>query len=74
MQAFSGIALQPPQWYSGPYVGGGFQPYIFVNNLNIMASQAGTTMASAPRSAGGSGFGGGGGAGGGFGGGGGGGF
>ena len=73
VQAFSGIAMQPPQWYQGPYVGG-FQPYLFVNDLNVMASQAGTTMASAPRSSGGSGFGGGGGAGGGFGGGGGGGF
>jgi len=73
VQAFSGIAMQPPQWYQGAYVGA-FQPYIFVNDLNLMASQAGTTMASAPRSAGGSGFGGGGGAGGGFGGGGGGGF
>lgn len=73
VQAFSGIAMQPPQWYQGPYVGG-FQAYLFVNDLNIMSSQVGTTMASAPRSSGGSGFGGGGGAGGGFGGGGGGGF
>jgi Predicted membrane protein (DUF2207) len=73
VQAFSGIAMQPPQWYQGPYVGS-FTPYLFVNDLNMMASQAGTTMASAPRSSGGSGFGGGGGAGGGFGGGGGGGF
>lgn len=73
VQAFSGIAMQPPQWYQGPYLGG-FQAYLFVNDLNIMSSQVGTTMASAPRSSGGSGFGGGGGAGGGFGGGGGGGF
>lgn len=77
VQAFSGIALQPPQWYQGHY-GGAFVPYIFVNDLNMMSMQAGNVMASAPRSSsgglGGSGFGGGGGVGGGFGGGGGGGF
>ncbi|MGH9745747.1 MAG: DUF2207 domain-containing protein [Candidatus Acidiferrales bacterium] len=72
--AFAGIAMQPPQWYSGPY-GSGFVPYMFVNDLNVMSSQAGSVMASAPRSSsGGSGFGGGGFSGGGFGGGGGGGF
>jgi uncharacterized membrane protein len=75
VQAFSGIALQPPQWYQAPY-GGGFVPYLFVNDLNMMSMQAGSVMASSPRSSGGfgglggSGFGGGGGAGGGFGGGG----
>jgi uncharacterized membrane protein len=73
VQAFSGITMQPPQWYQGTYVGV-FQPYFLVNDLNMMTMQAGTVMASAPRSSGGSGFGGGGGAGGGFGGGGGGGF
>jgi uncharacterized membrane protein YgcG len=73
VQAFSGMALQPPTWYQGSY-GGGFMPYLLVNDLNMMSTQAGTTMASSPRSSGGSGFGGGGGAGGGFGGGGGGGF
>jgi uncharacterized membrane protein YgcG len=74
VQAFAGIALQPPQWYQGGY-GPGFQPYLLVNDLNLMSSQAGSVMASAPRgSSGGSGFGGGGGSGGGFGGGGGGGF
>jgi uncharacterized membrane protein len=73
VQAFSGIALQPPTWYQGSY-GSGFMPYLLVNDLNMMSTQAGTTMASSPRSSGGSGFGGGGGAGGGFGGGGGGGF
>jgi uncharacterized membrane protein len=73
VQAFSGIALQPPTWYQGSY-GSGFMPYLLVNDLNMMSMQAGTTMASSPRSSGGSGFGGGGGAGGGFGGGGGGGF
>jgi uncharacterized membrane protein len=72
--AFAGIAMQPPQWYSGPY-GNGFVPYIFVNDLNMMSAHAGSVMASAPRSSsGGSGFGGGGFSGGGFGGGGGGGW
>jgi uncharacterized membrane protein len=72
--AFAGMAMQPPQWYSGPY-GSGFVPYIFVNDLNAMSVQAGSVMASAPRSSsGGSGFGGGGFSGGGFGGGGGGGW
>jgi uncharacterized membrane protein len=70
VQAFAGIAMQPPQWYQGPY-GAGFQPYIFVNDLNYMTMQAGNVMSSSPRSSsGGSGFGGGGSSGGGFGGGG----
>jgi uncharacterized membrane protein len=73
VQAFSGIALQPPQWYQGSY-GGNFTAFYLVNDLNMMSMQAGSVMASAPRSSGGSGFGGGGGSGGGFGGGGGGGF
>jgi uncharacterized membrane protein len=76
VQAFSGITLQPPQWYTGPGYVGGFQPFFLMNDLNLMTAQAGSALASAPRSAGSgiSGFGGGGGAGGGFGGGGGGGF
>jgi uncharacterized membrane protein YgcG len=73
VQAFSGIALQPPQWYQG-YYGGNFTAFYLVNDLNMMSMQASSVMASAPRSSGGSGFGGGGGSGGGFGGGGGGGF
>jgi uncharacterized membrane protein len=73
VQAFSGIALQPPQWYQGSY-GGNFTAFYLMNDLNMMSMQAGSVMASAPRSSGGSGFGGGGGSGGGFGGGGGGGF
>jgi uncharacterized membrane protein len=73
VQVFSGIAMQPPSWYQGSYAGG-FMPYLLVNDLNMMSTQAGTTMASSPRSSGGSGFGGGGMSGGGFGGGGGGGF
>jgi uncharacterized membrane protein len=72
-QAFSGIAMQPPSWYQG-YYGAGFQPYLLIADLNMMSVQTGSTMASSPRSSGGSGFGGGGGSGGGFGGGGGGGF
>jgi uncharacterized membrane protein len=72
--AFAGIAMQPPQWYSGPY-GSGFVPYMFVNDLNVMSAQASSVMASAPRSSSGSsGFGGSGFSGGGFGGGGGGGW
>jgi hypothetical protein len=74
--AFQDICKQPPQWYSGPY-GGGFQTFLLINELNFMSMQAGSAMASTPRSAGGiggSGFGGGGFSGGGFGGGGGGGF
>jgi uncharacterized membrane protein len=73
VQAFAGIALPPPQWYQGSY-GGNFTAFYLVNDLNMMSMQAGSVMASAPRSSGGSGFGGGGGSGGGFGGGGGGGF
>ena len=74
-KAFEGIYTQPPSWYQGGY-GTNFVPYMFVNNLSSMSSQAASVMASAPRSSGGSGFGGGGGgfSGGGFGGGGGGGF
>ena len=74
VQAFSGISMQPPQWYQGSAFAGGFQPLFLMAALNNMTAQAGTIMASAPRSSGGSGFGGGGFGGGGFGGGGGGGF
>jgi uncharacterized protein (TIGR04222 family) len=74
VQQFEGIAMQPPSWFQG-YYGAGFMPYLLVSDLSAMSMQAGTVMASAPRSVGGgSGFGGGGMAGGGFGGGGGGGF
>jgi Predicted membrane protein (DUF2207) len=74
VKAFDGVAMQPPQWYQGAVYTGAFQPFFLVAALDNMAVQAGTVMASAPRSSGASGFGGGGGAGGGFGGGGGGGF
>ena len=74
-KAFQGIYTQPPQWYQGGGYGPVFYPNMFVSDLNSMSTLAGTAMASAPRSSGGSGFGGGGGfSGGGFGGGGGGGF
>jgi len=75
VEAFQGIAMQPPTWYQGAY-GSGFYPYLLVNDLNVMSVQAGSVLASSPQStsAGGSGFGGGGMSGGGFGGGGGGGF
>ena len=72
-RAFQGIMTQPPQWYRGSY-GPNFYPMMFTSDLNSMSSRAGSVMASAPRSSGGSGFGGGGSSGGGFGGGGGGGF
>jgi len=77
-KAFSGIAMQPPQWYQGSYAAG-YYPYLLVNDLNFMSMSAASSFASGPRSsgggfAGGSGFGGGGFSGGGFGGGGGGGF
>jgi uncharacterized membrane protein YgcG len=72
-RAFQGIYTQPPRWYQGPY-GPVFYPQLLVGDLNSMSTLAGTAMASAPRSAQGSGFSGGGFSGGGFGGGGGGGF
>jgi hypothetical protein len=72
--AFQNIYTQPPSWYQGGYYNGGFYPLVFVNSLDNMTMRAGSVMASAPRSSGGSGFGGGGSSGGGFGGGGGGGF
>ena len=66
--------MEPPQWYQGGVYTGAFQPLFLLAALNNMTAQAGTVLASSPRSSGVSGFGGGGGAGGGFGGGGGGGF
>jgi uncharacterized membrane protein YgcG len=72
--AFQNIYSEPPSWYQGGSYNGGFHPLLFVNSLDTMTARAGSVMASAPRSSGGSGFGGGGSSGGGFGGGGGGGF
>ena len=71
--AFEGIFTQPPSWYQAP-PGSAFHPIAFGHSLDAMSARAGQVMASAPRSAGSSGFGGGGSSGGGFGGGGGGGF
>jgi uncharacterized membrane protein len=63
VKAFQNIYTQPPEWYRGGY-GPTFYPIGFVNDLNSMTTQAGSVMASAPRSSGGSAFGGGGGGGG----------
>ncbi len=74
--AFQDICKQPPNWYRGAY-GPQFYPMMFASDLSTMSARAGSVLASAPRSSGGSGFGGGGGggfSGGGFGGGGGGGW
>ena len=71
-QAFTGMLTSSPSWYVGPY-GTSFNPVYFSNSMSHMATTAGQTFASAPRSSSsGSGFGGGGGgfSGGGFGGGG----
>ena len=72
-KAFEGIYTNQPDWYVGTYHGG-FGPRMFAASLANLSSDAGSAMASAPRSSGGSGVGGGGFSGGGFGGGGGGGF
>ncbi|MFN8543459.1 MAG: DUF2207 domain-containing protein [Candidatus Binatia bacterium] len=73
VRAFADICTQPPDWYRGPD-GSRFAPRAFGDDLRHMASAAGASLASAPRSSDGSGFSGGGSSGGGFGGGGGGGF
>jgi uncharacterized membrane protein YgcG len=67
--AFESIAKAAPSWYQGGDPTH-FNSRGFVSQMSNMVSRAGTTMASAPRSSGGSGFGGGGSSGGGFGGGG----
>jgi uncharacterized membrane protein YgcG len=53
VQVFSSIGVQPPQWYQGAS-GSSFQPSLFVNDLNVMSSHAGSVMTSTPRSSGGS--------------------
>jgi uncharacterized membrane protein YgcG len=53
VQAFSGIGVQPPQWYQGA-AGSSFQPSLFVNDLNVMSSHAGSVMTSSSRSSAGS--------------------
>jgi uncharacterized membrane protein YgcG len=53
VQVFSGIAMQPPQWYQGAS-GTSFEPSLFVNDLGVMSSHAADVMSSAPRSSSGS--------------------
>ena len=53
VRAFSRIGVQPPQWYQGA-AGSSFQPSLFVNDLNVMSSHAGSVMTSSPRSSAGS--------------------
>jgi uncharacterized membrane protein len=72
-KAFEGIYLESPHWYVGSNMSA-FNTSLFTNRMSTLSEKAGTTMASAPRSSGGSGFSGGGFSGGGGGGGGGGGF
>lgn len=68
-RAFESIALTAPAWYQGADFTQ-FNTRGFTSRMGDMASRTGSTMTSAPRSSGGSGFGGGGSSGGGFGGGG----
>jgi uncharacterized membrane protein YgcG len=68
-RAFESIVTTAPAWYQGSDVAH-FTTRGFTARMGDMASRAGSTMTSAPRSSGGSGFGGGGSSGGGFGGGG----
>ncbi|MGC1969653.1 MAG: DUF2207 domain-containing protein, partial [Candidatus Acidiferrales bacterium] len=53
VQAFSSIGLQPPQWFQGAS-GRSFQPSLFINDLNVMSSHAGSAMTSSSRSSSGS--------------------
>jgi uncharacterized membrane protein YgcG len=68
-QAFESIVTTPPTWYQGANAGQ-FNLRGFTGHMGDMTARTGSTMTSAPRSSGGSGFGGGGSSGGGFGGGG----
>ena len=67
--AFESIVMTAPAWYQGAELAQ-FNTRGFTSRIGDMAARTGTTMTSAPRSSGGSGFGGGGSSGGGFGGGG----
>jgi hypothetical protein len=67
--AFESIVMTAPAWYQGAELAQ-FNTRGFTSRMGDMATRTGTTMTSAPRSSGGSGFGGGGSSGGGFGGGG----
>ncbi len=68
--AFADLYREPPSWYTSPRYGHGFQPRMFVRDVDRSLQSLGSAMASAPRGSGASGFGGGGSSGGGFGGGG----
>lgn len=68
-QAFESIVTTAPAWYQGSDLAQ-FNTRGFTSRMGDMASRAGSTMTSAPRSSGGSGFSSGGSSGGGFGGGG----
>jgi len=57
--AFDDICKQPPDWYRGSSYAM-FRPSYFVSDMNRMTTSMASTMASSPRSSGGSGFGGGG--------------
>jgi hypothetical protein len=50
VQAFSGIGLPPPEWFQGVGGGSSFQPSLFINDLNILSSHAGSAMTSSTRS------------------------
>jgi len=69
VRAFRDIVQSAPSWYAAR-TPGAYNYMSFSRSLGHFTSQAGSTMASSPRSSGGSGFGGGGSSGGGFGGGG----
>jgi uncharacterized membrane protein YgcG len=58
--AFDGIYEEPPGWFVGRW-DRGFRPSHFADTVGRMSSAASSTLASRPRSSGGSGFGGGGG-------------
>jgi len=49
VQAFSRIAMPAPDWYPGNY-GASFEPTLFVNDLSVMTSRAGSVMSSMSRS------------------------
>ena len=68
-RAFESIVMTSPTWYQGADIAQ-FNTRGFTSRMGDMAARTGTTMTSAPRSSGGSGFSGGGSSGGGFGGGG----
>ena len=54
-RAFEGIMTEPPSWYHGR-PGTAFRPSVFGNSLAQLSTHAASTLASAPRSSGGSGL------------------